>query len=58
MTARKPNPTGTKLLRRWYFKATGLRGDATKALRWRKALTEKYPHMRFPLGDRRNRLTS
>lgn len=32
------NPAGSKLLRRWYKQATGLRGDYQTAKRWRDEL--------------------
>lgn len=50
------NPAGSKLLRRMYKHATGMRGSARKALAWYGALQEKFKNMPFPLGDRRNKL--
>lgn len=52
------NPAGSKLVRRMYKKASGVkksrRATLTHAVAWHNALVEKHPTMPYPLGDCRN----
>ncbi len=53
------NPPGSKLIRQLYKRATGKssnRASQRDAASWYHGLREKFPNMKYPLGDRRNKV--